>query len=81
MWLLDANLDVRIRQVLTEVGIESRAAEDHGWKHLSNGNLVFQAVTNGYSCLLTRDQLFAQSASRTLKQYPGFAIVVVRLSQ
>ena len=75
MWLLDANLDIRICELLSEFGIESHTAESCGWKHLLNGQLVSAAMAEGFTCLLTRDQLFAESASRALKQYPQFAVV------
>jgi predicted nuclease of predicted toxin-antitoxin system len=81
VWLLDANLDIRISQVLSEFGIESHTAESRGWKHLLNGQLVSAAVGAGFTCLLTRDQLFAESASRALKRFPQFAVVLVQLKQ
>lgn len=81
MWLLDANLDIRICQLLGEFGIESRTAQSYGWKHLLNGQLVSAAVAEGFTCLLTRDQLFAESASRALKQFPEFAVILIRLKQ
>jgi hypothetical protein len=81
VWLLDANLDIRISQVLSEFGIESRTAESRGWKHLLNGQLVSAAVRAGFTCLLTRDQLFAESASQALKQFPTFAVVLIQLEQ
>jgi predicted nuclease of predicted toxin-antitoxin system len=81
VWLLDANLDIRVCGILAEFGIESQTAEARGWKTLSNGHLVAAAVNGEFSCLLTRDQLFAQSAAKTLKGFPDFSIVVVRLKQ
>jgi hypothetical protein len=81
VWLLDANLDIRICQLLGEFGIESRTAESHGWKHPLNGQLVSAAVGAGFTCLLTRDQLFAESASRALKQFPQFAVILIQLKQ
>ena len=81
MWLLDANLDIRICQLLSEFGIESQTAESRGWKHLLNGQLVSVAVAAGFTCLLTRDQLFAESASRALKHFPQFAIVLIEIKQ
>ena len=81
MWLLDANLDIRICQLLGEFGIEGRTAQSCGWKDLLNGQLVSAAVAAGFTCLLTRDRLFAESASRALKQFPQFAIVLVQLEQ
>jgi hypothetical protein len=35
----------------------------------------------GFSCLLTRDRLFGESASRALKRFPEFSVVVVTLPQ
>ncbi len=81
MWLLDANIDIRIGMLLTEFGIENRTAESLGWKTLSNGNLVAAAASAGFACLLTRDRLFSESAARVLKEYPSFAIVVLQLRQ
>ena len=81
MWLLDANLDIRICELLGEFGIESYTAESYGWKHLPNGQLVSAAVAGGFTCLLTRDQLFTESASRALKQFPQFAVVLIQLRQ
>jgi predicted nuclease of predicted toxin-antitoxin system len=81
VWLLDANIDVRVREILAEFGIESRTAESLGWKELSNGKLVAAAAAGGFACLLTRDRLFSESASRILKLFPTFAIVVTELKQ
>lgn len=81
MWLLDANVDIRIRGVLAEFGIESRSAESLGWKQLLNGDLVSAAVEADFTCVLTRDTLFAESAAKALKLFPEFAVVLVRLPQ
>jgi len=81
VWLLDANLDIRIAALLAEFGLMARTSESLGWKQLSSGELVAAAVANGFTCLLTRDQLFTESAARTLKQHPEFAIVVIRIPQ
>jgi hypothetical protein len=81
VWLLDANIDIKICALLAEFGIPSDSAESRGWKHLSNGQLVSAAVASGFTCLLTRDQLFAESASRALKQFRQFAVVLIQLDQ
>ena len=81
MWLLDANLDIRVARILQELGVQSRTAESLGWKAVSNGELVSEAVAAGFTCLLTRDGLFAESAARALRQFPDFALVVIRLPQ
>ena len=81
MWLLDANMDVHLAAVLVELGIRCDTAGKRGWKALSNGDLVATAAAAGFRCLLTRDQLFGESASRALKSFPQFAVVVIDLPQ
>jgi hypothetical protein len=81
MWLLDANMDVHLASVLGEFGIACETAAQRGWKALSNGQLVAAAVANGFDCLLTRDRLFGESASRALQLHPTFAVVLVHLPQ
>ena len=81
MWLLDANMDVHLVPVLTGFEISCDTAGKRGWQALSNGALVSVAVDAGFRCLLTRDQLFGESASRALKMFPQFAVVVVNVPQ
>jgi hypothetical protein len=81
MWLLDANMDVHLVSVLTDFQISSDTAGQRGWKSLSNGELVRAAFDAGFKCLLTRDQLFGESASQALKHFPEFAVVVVNVAQ
>ena len=81
MWLLDANMDVHLVSVLTGFNISCDTAGKRGWKALSNGDLVNAAVAAGFRCLLTRDQLFGESASRALKLFPQFGVVVVNVPQ
>ena len=81
MWLLDANMDVHLVSVLTGCKTSCDTAGKRGWKALSNGDLVNVAVDAGFHCLLTRDQLFGESASRALKRFPQFAVVVVNVPQ
>jgi hypothetical protein len=81
MWLLDANMDVHLIAVLTGFKISCYTARKRGWDALSNGDLVSAAVGAGFRCLLTRDQLFGESASRALKLFPQFAVVVVNVPQ
>ena len=69
MWLLDANMDVHLVHTLNELGVSCDTAANRGRKALSNGELVSAAVAAGFTCLLTRDQLFGESAARALK--PG----------
>ena len=81
MWLLDANMDVHLASVLAGFEIACDTAGNRGWKALSNGDLVKAAVDTGFRCLLTRDRLFGESASRALKLFPKFAVVVVNIPQ
>jgi hypothetical protein len=81
MWLLDANMDVHLAPVLTGFKIFCDTAGKRGWQALSNGDLVSAAVGAGFRCLLSRDQLFGESASRALKLFPQFAVVVVNVPQ
>jgi predicted nuclease of predicted toxin-antitoxin system len=81
MWLLDVNLPKRLAEVLGGAGMEAQHADARGWGGLTNGNLVEAAVEAGFTCLLTRDRLFGASASRALKQFPAFAVVLVTLPQ
>ena len=81
MWLLDANVDVHLAAIFTERGTVCDTVARRGWKTLSNGELVATAFAEGFRCLLTRDQLFGESASRALKSFPEFAVVVINLPQ
>lgn len=81
MWLLDANMDVHIVKLLRELGVNSETADSRGWKNLQNGELVCSAALSGFTCLLTRDRRFGESAARALKAFPDFAVVVVTLPQ
>ena len=81
MWLLDANMDVHLVSLLEGFRVSCDTAGRRGWNALSNGDLVSAAVDAGFSCLLTRDQLFGESASRALKRFPEFAVVVVNVPQ
>jgi hypothetical protein len=81
MWLPDANLDIHLVGLLRSYEIDCDTAENRGWKALRNGDLVAAAAGNGFDSLVTKDQLFAESASRIWRLYPKFAIVVVTLPQ
>ena len=72
MWLLDANRDVHLSPMLAEFGVPNATAAALGWKDLSNGELVKAASARGFTCLLTRDPDFGESASRALKLFPEF---------
>src|SRR3954463_16630647 len=72
MWLLDANMDVHLVEVLRNFGVASDTAARRGWKALSNGELVSAAVQAGFDCLLTRDRLFEQFAAKGATPFPAF---------
>jgi predicted nuclease of predicted toxin-antitoxin system len=81
MWLLDANMDVHLLGVFSELGIPCESAIDKGWRELTNGQLVSAAAEAGFTCILTHDRLFAESARQTLPMLPDLSIIVVRLTQ
>jgi hypothetical protein len=64
-------MDVHLASTLASFGIVCDTAGNRGWKALSNGNLIKAAVDAGFQCLLTRDRLFGESASRALAGTPG----------
>lgn len=72
MWLLDANVDVHLAPILREFGVPCDTAASRGWKALKNGELV--AAAADFDCILTRDQLFAESASGALRSFPSLAL-------
>ncbi len=81
MWLLDANVDVHLAPLLNQWGMPCDTVARLGWKALSNSELVAAACAKGFRCLITRDQLFGESAARALKAFPHFAVVVITLPQ
>ena len=81
MWLLDANLDIHVVDLLRSFNVECDSAEHRGWKALRNGELVAAAKNAGFHTLLTRDLLFAESASRAWRNFPDLAIILVTLPQ
>ena len=81
MWLLDVNMPKKLTFLLEEFGIEAQSTQARGWDTLSNSRLVEAASQAGFLCLLTRDKVFGESASRALKSFPGFAVVLVTLPQ
>ena len=81
MWLLDANMDVHLVSVLADFGVAAEAASRRGWQALTNGDLVEIAARDGFTCVLTQDRLFGQSALGSLEEFPSFAVVIVILAQ
>jgi predicted nuclease of predicted toxin-antitoxin system len=81
MWLLDKNVPIQLSDALNELGIQAVTAEAKGWDALKNGELIAAAVADGISCVLTRDHLFAQSASKAFKVHAKFSVVILALPQ
>ena len=81
MWLLDKNVPVQLKNLLSEFGIASVTADSKGWGGLTNGKLVTAAVSEGISCILTRDRQFCQSASRALRDHRTICIVLLTIPQ
>ncbi|SRR5712691_11718187 len=81
MWLLDKNVPIQLAALLGELGVEAATADSKGFGSLTNGELVVAAVEAGVSCILTRDRLFSESASRSLKIHRGVCLVVLTLPQ
>jgi hypothetical protein len=81
MWLLDANMDVHLLSLFSELGIPCESSIDRGWRELTNGQLVAAAVEAGFTCILTHDRLFAESASSSTRSAQNLGIIVVHLPQ
>jgi predicted nuclease of predicted toxin-antitoxin system len=81
MWLLDKNVPIQLSDALNERGISAVTAEAKDWGALTNGDLIAVAVAAGISCILTRDRLFAQSASKAFKVHTALAVVILVLPQ
>jgi hypothetical protein len=74
-------MDVHLTDLLHGYGIRSEAATRRGWAALTNGELVAAAANAGFTCVLTQDRRFANSAARSLESHPDLCIVVVCLAQ
>ena len=81
MWLVDVNLPKALVGMLAEFGMSAQSAADRGWGEFTNGTLVEAATQAGFVAILTRDQLFGESAARALRLFPGFSVVLVTIPQ
>lgn len=81
MWLLDVNIPLSIVDLLKKFDVTAKPSEKRGWRELENGDLITAAVGAGFSCLLTKDKRFSRSASKTLKKYVTFSVVIVEVPQ
>lgn len=81
MWLLDHNIPLITRKILLEKQIPCEATKNLTWGRKRNGELVESAAANRFTAIITRDNLFKESASKNLKAFPQIAIVLVTLPQ
>jgi predicted nuclease of predicted toxin-antitoxin system len=81
MWLLDVNMPKQLMVLLESQGIKTDTAAARGWGNLNNGALLEAAAAAGFRSILTRDRLFGESASRALRRFPEFSIVLITLPQ
>ena len=81
MWLLDHNLPHQLVPLLESINIDCKTAYDQGWSELQNGKLLSTASQAGFTCILTRDILFAQSANKEMIKFPEIAIVLITIPQ
>ncbi len=81
MLLLDHNLPHQLRDLLAAYGLKSETAASRGRERLRNGELVAAAHAAGFDTIFTRDSKFAESASKSLRDLPTIALVVINLPQ
>ena len=81
MWLLDHNLPKHLVGALKSVGVDCDTAAHQGWNDLANGELLSVASRAEFTCILTRDVRFAESASKAMDRYPQMAIVLTTIPQ
>ena len=81
VWLLDEGLPVPLFKCLEAFGVRVETVEFRKWKGLRNGKLVAVAFEAGFTCILTKDRLFAQDARKALTTHPRMAVVLILLPQ
>lgn len=81
VWLLDEGLPISLHKCLESLGVNVETVEFRKWKGLRNGKLVKVAAESNFSCILTKDKLFAQDAKKALMAHPKMAIVLIQLPQ
>ncbi len=81
MWLLDHNLPQQLVSSLKSMGIECKTAYEQGWNELQNGELLSTASHADFTCILTRDTLFAKSAHKEMTKFSSMAIVLITIPQ
>jgi hypothetical protein len=74
MTLLGHNLPRQLIEVFkNSIGIALETAIHRHWETLENGDLVRAAVESGFTCVLTKDVRFRESAAKTLAAYHDLA--------
>lgn len=81
MWLLDHNVPHQLVSTLNSIGIPCETAINRGWNTLQNGELLSAASQSGFTCLLTRDFLFGESAIKAMRSFPKISIVLLTIPQ
>jgi hypothetical protein len=71
----------RLTDLLGSYGIQAQTAEERGWSGLTNGALVEAAVQAEFTCVLTRDRLFSESAAKALRRFSQFCAILITLPQ
>ena len=66
---------------MSAIGIKCKTASDMNWEKLENGKLLSAASQAGFSCILTKDFLFAESAAKSMDKFPQMGIVLITLPQ
>ena len=79
MWLIDENLNVRLHQILNELGIKAQTATYAGFKGMENGELLSAAKKAGFTAILTRDNLYAQDSGFLSGVSVDIGIVVIEV--
>lgn len=79
--LVDHNLPPGVVSLLNESGFVSSTATSKGWSALTNGQLIAVAAQNGFEGIITKDIRLHLDGEVSLRRFPTFAIVIVRLPQ
>jgi hypothetical protein len=69
MWLLDANPDIHLLELLHRLGIDCDTAEIADGRHCAMAISSQPPPGSGFDKLLTRDQPFAESFSRAWRTF------------
>jgi len=81
MWLLDENISHKIKPFLIGLGFPCETVHERQWAGIRNGDLLSMAATHGFTCILTQDVKFIDSAAKAIESHPQMAVVLIRLKQ